>query len=359
MRMQCVLDEIDELRQLLLSENRGPIVRLKECLNNQTPIDIFIHIQSLVLRVSDGFLKLGWPPMRVQASYFSQNGPSSFFEVSWLRNDLLASLSTGSSRTMTSAGPGFRLVINSSDTPSIQMQSRHSLEARTIFIKNVVSPTSSRWMEHCLREMGGGRIVMRWTESWHQVSSLEEIRALALEVNKAKRFGAMKFCYFVALIPLKSQHLQNETRLPSVIVKFCARMAPLFWAHHLTLEPKAAGTPRQTKQRISREQLRKNILKLESRCQHVDCPMRGGDKRMLKVAHLTPKINLLSNVVVLCSLCYDQQFPATSVIRVRQEGQAMDRDWRGYTVEIQTRDGPKYWRVKSHIDHPLSNPRSG
>ena len=188
---------------------------------------------------------------------------------------------------------------------------------------------------------------------------LEEIRALALEVIKAKRFDAMRFSYFVALMPLNSQHLQNETRLPSVIVKFCARTAPLFWAHHLTLEPRAAGTPRQSKHQVSREQLRKNILKLESRCQHVDCPLRGFDKRKLKVAHLTPKINLLSNVVVLCSLCYDEQFPATSVIRIRQKGQTIGGDWRGYTVEIQTRDGPKYWQIKSHIDHPLSNPRSG
>ena len=171
MSMPSVLDEINELKRLLLSEKREPIIRLKDCLNNQTPIDAFLRLQSLVLQVSDGFSKLGWPPMRVQASYFSQNGPSSYFEVSWLRNDLLGSLSSGSSRTMASAGPGFRLVISNSDTPSIQMQSRHSLEARTIFIKNVISPTSSRWIEHCLREMGGSRIVMRWTENWHKVSS--------------------------------------------------------------------------------------------------------------------------------------------------------------------------------------------
>ena len=69
--MLCLLDEINELKEPLSSENREPIVRLKDCINNQRPIDEFLRLQPFVLRVSDGFFKLRWPAMGVQASYFS------------------------------------------------------------------------------------------------------------------------------------------------------------------------------------------------------------------------------------------------------------------------------------------------
>ena len=77
------------------------------------------------------------------------------------------------------------------------------------------------------------------------------------------------------------------------------------------------------------------------------------------MAHLTPKINLLSNVIALCPLCYEEQFPATSVILIESEAESSVQDRRQYVSEIQTRDGPKSWQLDSHIDHPLGNPRSG
>jgi hypothetical protein len=85
--------------------------------------------------------------------------------------------------------------------------------------------------------------------------------------------------------------------------------------------------------------------------------LNGGDPRKLKMAHLTPRINLLSNVIALCPLCYDEQFPATSVIRIKSEVKTGVPGRKRYISEIQTRDGPKEWRLDSHIDHPLKNPR--
>jgi hypothetical protein len=245
------------------------------------------------------------------------------------------------------------------DTPIIQIQNRHSLEARTIFIKNVLSPLSSRWIDHCLRELKGCRVGLKWTDEWYRIVDLEDLQEMAAIVAKSKGLGAMKYSYFSAMRILKPSQLQDEDRLPSLIVGFFAKAAPLFWAHHLMLEPKAARTQRQTSHQISREQLRKDVLKLEDRCQNADCPLGGGDSRMLKVAHLTPKINLISNVIVLCPLCYDQQFPATSVIRVKSEGESSMPNRKQFSVELETRDGPKLWRVSTHPDHPLGNPRAG
>jgi hypothetical protein len=360
MAMQsCLLDEFNQIKAHLKNQNREPIHRLRDCLNLRVPIEEFQRFQALILRVSDRFLRLGWPPMRVQASYFSQNGEKSPFEVSWLRTDLLASLSAGGSKTTTSHGPGFRLKIANPDVFLVQMQSRHSIEARAIFIKNVLSPISSRWIDHCLREMRDTRVVLKWTDEWFRIVDLDGLQDLASLVTKSKRLDSMRYSYFSASKRLKPDLLQDEERLARVIVKFFAQSAPLFWGHHIMLEPKAARTQRQTKHQISREQLRKDILRLEDRCQHGDCPLSGGDPRKLKVAHLTPRINLLSNVIVLCPLCYDEQFPATSVIRVRSEEPSALPDRREYSVEIETRDGPKVWRITSHLDHPLKNPRSG
>src|SRR4051794_16511844 len=102
--MTSLIAEIVEIKSLLKAQDRDPIHRLRDCLNLQTPIDEFRGVQTLVSRVTARFLKLGWPPMRVQASYFSQGGSTSPFEVSWLRNDLMVA-SAASSRTTTSHGP--------------------------------------------------------------------------------------------------------------------------------------------------------------------------------------------------------------------------------------------------------------
>lgn len=354
--MTTLTEEMGQLRAYLRNRDREPIHKLRESLNLQTPTDEFRSVQTLVSRISNQFVKFGWPPLRVQASYFSQGGAKSDFEISWLRNDLLI-YPGGNSRTTTSHGPAFRFVIGNPNSALAQMSNRHSVEARTNFIKNVLSPTSSRWIEHSLTELGKNGVVVKWTDEWYRIVNMEDLRDLASFVSKSKGIDSMKYSCFYASKQLKPTHLEDEQGLPLVIVKFFAKTAPLFWGHHMVLEPKAARTQRQTRHQISREQLRKDILKIESRCQNADCSLNGGDSRMLKVAHLTPKINILSNVIVLCPLCYDAQFPATSVIRVRSELQSIESDRRQYSVEIETRDGPKMWRISSSSDHPLSNPR--
>src|SRR5262249_38845093 len=163
-----------------------------------------------------------------------------------------------------------------------------------------------------------------------------ELQDLAQYVSGAKAFDSSKYSYFIARRHPNRALLGDESRLTSVIAGFYARTALLFWAHHMLLEPKAARTRRQTTHQSSREELRKEVLELENRCQHADCSLNGGDPRKLKVAHLTPKINLLSNVIVLCPLCYDEQFPATSIIRVKEEMAASPTGQRVYRVEIQT-----------------------
>jgi hypothetical protein len=238
------------------------------------------------------------------------------------------------------------------------MQTRHSVEARSVFIKNVLSTTSSRWIEHCLGELKGARVVAKWTDEWYWVKGIEDLRELAAVAARSKDYESMRYSYFSATRQLSIAHLRDEARLPSIIVRFFARAAPLFWGHHMMLEPKAARTQRQTKHQISREQLRRDVLRLESRCRNADCPLGGGDARMLKLAHLTPKVNLLSNVVALCPLCYDQQFPATSVIRVRSECASPHPERLAYHVVLETRDGPKNRTVISAIAHPLGNPRA-
>ena len=357
--VQRLTDEIAQLSNDLRTQNREPVDRLLDALNQESPMEEFQRVQALVMRVTDGFMKRGWPPLRLQASYFSQNGPKSYFEVNWLRTDLLASIRTGSSRTTTSHGPGYRLVISGQGLPTVQMQSRHNIEARDIFIKNVLSPASSLWIERCLTRLRRANNLIRWTDDLFSFKNLDELQYLARIVHKSKKFNSLKYSSFAVRKGLEPNEFEDEARLSRLVVNFFAKTAPLFWAHHIILEPKAARTAKHMRGQISREQLRREVLRLERKCQHVNCPLNGGDPRKLKMAHLTPKINLLSNVIALCPLCYEEQFPATSVILIESEAESSVQDRRQYVSEIQTRDGPKSWQLNSHIDHPLSNPRSG
>jgi hypothetical protein len=352
-----LIDEIDQLRNHLKQQDREIIHELRDCLNLQMPIDRFERIQSLVLRISNQFGEFGWPPLRVQASYFSQDRENADFEISWLRNDLRMSTG-GNSRTAASHGPAFRLILGKPQTTAALMSNRFDLDARTIFIKNVLSSLSSRWIEPSIAYFKYKGVDIKWASDWQRVFEMEELRDLATFVSKSKDPVATRNSYFYASNRLKANHFENEDGLPLEVVKFFVKMAPLFWGHHFRLEPKPARTKTQTSHQISREQLRKNVLRIESRCQNADCPLDGGDPRMLKVAHLTPQINLLSNAIVLCPLCYDAQFPATSVIRVRTELESSDPKRKEYSVEIETRDGPKFWRVSTNTEHPLSNPRT-
>jgi hypothetical protein len=355
--MQRLADEIDQLYHQLRIQNRDPVHRLLDSLNDESPIEEFQRVQALVMRISDGFLRRGWPPLRLQASYFSQNGPKSYFEVNWLRTDLLASIKSGSSQTRTSHGPAFRLEISGQGVTTVQMQSRHNIEARDVFIKNTLSATSSLWIDRCMTRLRRAITLVRWTDKLIRFRDLEELQDLARIVNKSKKFTSMRNSYFAVGKRLEPTDFEDETRLTKVVVGFFIKTAPLFWAHHITLEPKAARTSRQMRGQISREQLRRDLLRLESQCQNADCPLKRGDARTLKMAHLTPKINMLSNVIALCPLCYDDQFPATSVIRIKSDVTIGVIGRKRYLSEIQTRDGPKEWRLDSHIDHPLSNPR--
>jgi hypothetical protein len=355
--MASLFEEVQQLRNHLEQQDRDVIYELRDSLNLQTPIDRFLRIQALASRISSQFMEFGWPPLRVQASYFSQDRAKADFEISWLRNDLL--LSTGrSSRIAASHGPAFRLVIGRPETTSALMSNRFDLEARKIFIKNLLSPISSRWIEHSLGELKYKGVDVNWTSEWQTIFEMDKLRDLASFVSKSRDLVKTRYSYFYASKVLKTAQFHDEECLPLEIVNFFVKMAPLFWGHHFNLEPKAARAQRQTKYKISREQLRKDVLKIESRCQNADCPLDGGDARMLKVAHLTPQINLLSNVIVLCPLCYDAQFPATSVIRVKTELESSDPKRREYSVEIETRDGPKFWRIATSTEHPLSNPRA-
>jgi hypothetical protein len=200
---------------------------------------------------------------------------------------------------------------------------------------------------------------VRWTDEWFTFKVLDELQNLAGRVNRSKKFNSMKYSYFAACKSLEAKDFEDEIRLSRLVANYFAKTAPLFWAHHMMLEPKAARTNKQMRGQVSREQLRRDLLKLETGCQHADCPLHGGDPRKLRMAHLTPKINLLSNVIALCSLCYDEQFPATSVIRIKSERPSKAPGRKQYLSEIQTRDGPKSWRLDSHIEHPLGNPRGG
>lgn len=243
--------------------------------------------------------------------------------------------------------------------PTVQMQSRHNVEARDIFIKNVLSPTSSLWIERCLTRLRPANNVVKWTDELFRFKDLDELQDLAGIVRKSKQFNSMRYSYFAARKGIEPKDFEDEIRLSKLVVNYFARTAPLFWAHHIMLEPKAPRSTRQMRGQVSREQLRRDLLRLETRCQHADCPLEGGDPRKLRMAHLTPKINLLSNVIAFCSVCYDEQFPATSVIRIKSEEESNVPDRRRYLSEIQTRDGPKSWHLDSHNDHPLSNPHTG
>ena len=357
--MLRLADEIAQLYHELRIQNREPVHRLLDALNDESPIEEFQRVQALVMGVSDGLMRRGWPPLRLQASYFSQNGPKSYLEVNWLRTDLLASIKTGASRTRASHGPAFRVVISGQGVSMVQLQSRHNVEARDVFIKNVLSPTSSRWIERRLTRIRRGISLVRWTDQLIRFRDLEELQDLGRIVNKSKKFTSMRNSYFAVGTRLEPTDFEDEPRLTKLVIAFFIKAAPLFWAHHIILEPKAARTTKQLRGQISREQLRRDLLRLEGQCQHADCPLKGGDPRKLKMAHLTPKINLLSNVIALCPLCYDEQFPATSVIRIISEAQSSVSDRRRYVSEILTRDGPKSWMIDSHSDHPLSNARTG
>ena len=296
--MQRFADETAQLSHNVKIQNREPIERLGDGLNRESPIEELQRVQALVMRISDGCLRRGWPPLRLQASNFSQNGPKSYFEVNWLRTDLLPSTKSGSYRTRATHGPGFRLVIGGYEAPTVRMQSRHNIESRNVFIKNVLNTASLSWIERCLGGLRRARVYVRWTDECLRIKNMDELHELAVVVNTSKKFNSMKPSYFIAWKSLEKD-FQDVSRSPKLIVDFFTRTAPLFWGHVMMLEPKAARTIKQPRGQVSREHLRKDVLKLEKRSQHADCPLNGGDPRKLKMAHLTPRINVLSNVIAL------------------------------------------------------------
>ena len=345
--------EIKMLANMMVTGKTKKLKRIAHSLENRREVEGFSQLSKAIQRISESLAKDGLFPLRLKATFWSQNQNRQPDNCSvgffWSRNDLVVSRGYSSSKVKVSAAPSFSMSIYGDEFVCAGFRSNFHTDARNHMIRNVLADKG--FLKDSINNLRGFTNWASWSDETVDFSTFNELQQIALAAQKGDVPG--RHSTFGASAVVSDNALSSVPRFVSRCLAIMGKVRPIFFAHHFPLQPKGAGKAILFKMEMSRERLRKEMANLEEHGQRIDCPTCRKDDINHVVSHLVRGIHLPSNAILLCPNCANLQRPSTSDILLLRKKDILPNGSEIRYVKIHTKAGWQEWAVRCSPGHKL------